>query len=83
MGVHIEGGIYMVGLLLFLLQLFLRVSSVIIFFITLYYIIGLVKFIYDAFDYFDKEAIKFGIILLIIFLLISIPANLTLFYVIW
>jgi hypothetical protein len=74
----------MIELLIFLLQLFLKTSSIFIAVITIYYIIGLVKFIYDAFnDNLGKEATRFGILLFIAFLAISIPANFMLFYIIW
>lgn len=74
----------MIELLIFLLQLFLKTSSIFIAVITIYYIIGLVKFIYDAFnDNLGKEAIRFGILLFLAFLAISIPANFMLFYIIW
>ena len=54
----------MIELLIFLLQLFLKTSSIFIAVITIYYIIGLVKFIYDAFnDNLGKEATRFGILL--------------------
>lgn len=69
--------------LLFLLSLFLHVSSLLIAMVTIYYIIGLVKFIRDAVDFLGKEALKFGIILFLIFLAIAIPANFLLFYLIW
>ena len=71
------------NILLFLLQVFLRTSSIFIAIITLYYVFGLVKFIYDAVNFLGKDALKFGIMLFIVFLAISIPANLALFYVIW
>lgn len=74
----------MIELLIFLLQLFLKTSSIFIAVITIYYIIGLVKFIYDAFnDNLGKEATRFGILLFMAFLAISIPANFMLFYIIW
>lgn len=74
----------MIELLMFLLQLFLKTSSIFIAVITIYYIIGLVKFIYDAFnDNLGKEATRFGILLFLAFLAISIPANFMLFYIIW
>lgn len=73
----------MIELLIFLLQLFLKTSSIFIAVITIYYIIGLVKFIYDAFDNLGKEATRFGILLFLAFLAISIPANFMLFYIIW
>lgn len=74
----------MIELLMFLLQLFLKTSSIFIAIITVFYIIGLVKFIYDAFnDNFDKETTKFGILLFLAFLVISIPSNFMLFYIIW
>ena len=69
--------------LLFLLSLFLHVSSLIIAFITIYYIIGLIRFIYDAVDFLGKEALKFGLLLFLVFLAIAIPANFLLFYLIW
>ena len=72
-----------INILLFLLQVFLRTSSIFIAIITLYYVFGLVKFIYDAVNFLGKDALKFGIMLFIVFLAISIPANLALFYVIW
>ena len=74
----------MIELLIFLLQLFLKTSSIFIAVITIYYIIGLVKFIYDAFnDNLGKEATRFSILLFLAFLAISIPANFMLFYIIW
>jgi len=73
----------MIELLVLLLQLFLKTSSIFIAIITIYYIIGLAKFIYDAFDNLGKEATRFGILLFLAFLAISIPANFMLFYIIW
>ena len=74
----------MIELLIFLLQLFLKTSSIFIAVITIYYIIGLVKFIYDAFnDNLGKDAKRFGMLLFLAFLAISIPANFMLFYIIW
>ena len=71
------------NILLFLLSAFLHVASLLIALITVYYIVGLVKFIRDAVDFLGKEALKFGIILFLIFLAIAIPANCVLFYLIW
>lgn len=71
------------NILLFLLSAFLHVASLLIACITIYYIAGLVKFIRDAVDFLGKEALKFGIILFLIFLAIAIPANCVLFYLIW
>ena len=71
------------NILLFLLSAFLHVASILIAFITGYYIIGLAKFIRDAVDFLGKEALKFGIILFLVFLAIAIPANCVLFYLIW
>ena len=73
----------MIELLLFLLELFLKVSSIFVALITLYYILGLSVFIYDAFDYLGKDAVRFGIWLFIVFIIIAIPLNLALFYIIW
>ena len=73
----------MIELLLFLLKLFLKVSSIFVALITLYYILGLSVFIYDAFDYLGKDAVRFGIWLFIVFIIIAIPLNLALFYIIW
>lgn len=68
---------------MFLLQMFLKVSSISIAIITIYYIIGLIKFIFDTFYYYSKEEAKFGLLLFIVFLIIAIPANLALFYIVW
>lgn len=73
----------MIELFINLLQLFLKISSIFIAIVTIFYIFGLAKFIYDAFDCLDEEAIRFGTILLIAFSIISIPANIMLFYIIW
>lgn len=73
----------MIEVLLFLLGLFLKVSSIFIALITIYYVFGLCAFIYDAFDYLGKDAVRFGIWLFIVFIIIAIPLNATLFYIIW
>lgn len=73
----------MIKWIMFLLQMFLKVSSISIAIITIYYIIGLIKFIFDTFYYYSKEKTKFGLLLFIVFLIIAIPANLALFYIVW